>query len=100
MVLFPSLGGDATLLAPSPIDAATDYAHLAAFLRTADERQIQALWCKVGIHVAASLRDEPIWLSTSGLGVAWLHVRLDSMPKYYQHQPYKHLPAADRAGYH
>jgi hypothetical protein len=29
-----------------------------------------------------------MWLSTSGLGVAWLHIRLDSTPKYYQHQPY------------
>ena len=30
-----------------------------------------------------------LWVSTSGLGVYWLHVRLDSYPKYYQHAPYK-----------
>jgi len=29
------------------------------------------------------------WLSTSGLGVGWLHVRLDSRPKYYTYEPYK-----------
>ena len=25
----------------------------------------------------------PTWLSTAGMGVSWLHVRLDSQPKYY-----------------
>ncbi|MDX1404656.1 MAG: hypothetical protein R3192_08960 [Woeseiaceae bacterium] len=88
---FPSLGGDALLIAPSPAGESTDYAHLAAFLRTAGEDQVQALWREVGIHVAAELGERPLWLSTSGLGVAWLHIRLDSRPKYYQHQPYKRL---------
>lgn len=31
----------------------------------------------------------PLWVSTSGLGVSWLHVRLDSRPKYYTYAPYK-----------
>jgi hypothetical protein len=35
------------------------------------------------------LSASPVWLSTSGLGVYWLHVRLDTHPKYYQYQPYK-----------
>ena len=30
----------------------------------------------------------PTWVSTAGGGVAWLHVRLDSAPKYYTHRPY------------
>ena len=33
--------------------------------------------------------EETTWLSTSGLGVYWLHVRLDSYPKYYTYRPYK-----------
>ena len=37
--------------------------------------------------------DVPVWTSTSGLGVYWLHVRLDSRPKYYQHQPFKKWPS-------
>ena len=86
---FRNLGGDAMLLAPSPTDTSANYAHLAAFLRTAPDSQIQALWHDVAVATAASLTDRPMWLSTSGLGVAWLHVRLDSSPKYYQHQPYK-----------
>jgi hypothetical protein len=32
-----------------------------------------------------------MWVSTSGLGVYWLYIRLDSFPKYYNFQPYKTL---------
>jgi len=31
------------------------------------------------------------WVSTSGLGVAWLHVRVDSKPKYYSHEAYREI---------
>jgi hypothetical protein len=34
-----------------------------------------------------------VWLSTAGAGVSWLHVRLDDRPKYYQFEPYRHLPS-------
>ena len=27
--------------------------------------------------------DRSVWLSTSGMGVSWLHVRIDQVPKYY-----------------
>jgi len=30
-----------------------------------------------------------VWLSTAGMGVSWLHVRLDDRPKYYGHRPYR-----------
>ena len=33
--------------------------------------------------------NDPIWFSTSGSGVAWLHFRLDSRPKYYTYKPFK-----------
>ena len=35
--------------------------------------------------------DEVKWLSTAGMGVYWLHVRVDSRPKYYRYQGYKTL---------
>lgn len=94
VVSFRNIGGDATLVAPSPIDASTNYAHLAAFLRSASAQQVRSLWHRVAVAVVDTLADGPMWLSTSGLGVAWLHVRLDSSPKYYQHQPYTVWPAA------
>ena len=92
---FRNLGGDAILIAPSSESSSSTYPHLAAFLRTAPEQQVRNLWRSVGRAVRDALSDQPIWLSTSGLGVAWLHIRLDSYPKYYQHQPYKHRPTAD-----
>lgn len=85
---FPSLGGDATLVAPCP-KGDRDFAHLAQFMRTADEAQIPALWRQVSIAVEQALGPRPIWLSTAGLGVSWRHVRLDSRPKYYRHAPYR-----------
>jgi hypothetical protein len=94
-VTFRNLGGDAMLIAPSPGDSLRGYAHLASFLHEAPDSQVHAIWQSVGQMVSKSLSDKPIWLSTSGLGVAWLHIRLDSSPKYYQHQPYKHRPTAD-----
>ena len=37
----------------------------------------------------ARIGIQPIWLSTAGMGVPWLHVRLDSRPKYYAFGPYR-----------
>ena len=89
VVTFENLGADATLVAPSPGELGADYGHLAAFLRAACDSQVNALWRSVGRAVSRALSDKPLWLSTSGLGVAWLHIRLDSTPKYYQHRPYR-----------
>jgi hypothetical protein len=45
----------------------------------------------VGVEVRRALRrtGEPVWLSTNGDGVSWLHVRIDERPKYYTHGPYR-----------
>jgi hypothetical protein len=39
--------------------------------------------------VDEQLGEQPLWLSTAGTGIFWLHVRLDSRPKYYTYQPYR-----------
>lgn len=88
IVSFRSLGGDAVLIAPRPSEPLAACAHLAAFVRDASRAHVQSLWHETGKAVRAILSDQNLWLSTSGLGVAWLHVRLDSYPKYYQHRPY------------
>ncbi len=89
VVEFANLGGDAFLVAPTPRAAPHTYAHLAAFARGAPAEQQHAFWRTVGARVAGRLSDRPLWLSTCGLGVAWLHARLDSWPKYYTYQPYR-----------
>ncbi len=94
---FPSLGRDAYLLAPDALAAPEHYAHLAAFVRGAPPDQQQALWSAVGRAVAGRVGRSPLWVSTSGLGVYWLHVRLDTTPKYYTHVPYRELVQCDDA---
>jgi len=84
---FANLGGDARLLAPCANGAPSAYAHLAAFVRHGPIEQRCALWARVGAAMAERVGRTPLWLSTSGLGVRWLHVRLDRRPKYYSHAP-------------
>ena len=43
----------------------------------------------VGGAVQRRLGTKPVWLSTAGAGVSWLHVRLDDRPKYYGYAPYR-----------
>jgi hypothetical protein len=97
---FANLGGDAILVSPKA-DARQEYAgvSLAPFTRTAPPEMQRDLWRAVGAAVEAqlALRDteaqpRPLWVSTSGLGVGWLHVRLDNRPKYYQYARFKRWP--------
>jgi hypothetical protein len=92
VVSFENLGKDATLIVPCPLDPNAGYSHLADFVRTAPERQKHELWQAVGKSMALRLNEKPVWLSTAGMGVVWLHVRLDSRPKYYAYDPYRKSP--------
>ena len=86
---FPNLGGDATLIAPAPSRTPEPWGHLAAFQRTANPAQKHALWHAVGTAAEEQLGDPPRWISTSGLGIAWLHVRVETTPKYYTFVAYR-----------
>lgn len=88
IVVFPNLGGDALLVVPTPAARDDVYPQLATFLRGAPAEQIRALWRRTAETLIGRLGDAPLWLSTAGGGVAWLHVRIDSYPKYYSHRPY------------
>lgn len=90
---FPNLRGDALMVVPRPAADVSAYGHLAAFVRHAPEAQRDALWLAVGEAMARRLSAKPVWLSTAGAGVSWLHVRLDDRPKYYGHEPYRTRPA-------
>lgn len=95
IVVFENLGKDAILVVPSPRDSNSSwegtfsaYSHLAAFIRGASDAQKHSLWRIVGQTVQQQISDYPLWVSTAGGGVAWLHVRLDSRPKYYGYKKY------------
>jgi len=92
VLVFPNLGKDATLVVPTQKGDRDMYAHLASFTRHANQSQQHAFWQKVGETMQQNLSEKPIWLSTAGAGIAWLHVRLDSSPKYYGYDLYKKFP--------
>lgn len=87
---FPNIDGSATLIAPQRPQSA-HCGHLLAFLRNASATEIGKLWAVVASQLVKHNSATPLWVSTSGLGVAWLHIRLDSQPKYYRYAPYKLL---------
>ncbi|ESA38579.1 hypothetical protein N836_32080 [Leptolyngbya sp. Heron Island J] len=92
VIAFDNLGKDALLVVPSPCKTDVDYTNLAAFLRNAPEIQQHALWRMLGRCVKQRLSSKPLWISVAGGGVAWLHVRLDSYPKYYRYMQYRAEP--------
>lgn len=87
--VFPNLKRDAVMIEPAPRAEPSAYGHLAAFVRHAPEAQRHALWQSVGESMTRRVGDKPVWLSTAGAGVAWLHLRLDDQPKYYWFDPYQ-----------
>lgn len=89
---FPNLGRDATLVAPCKNGNPDDYASIATFARRAPQKQIHEFWRvagRQGLKEIHRQRGSPVWISTSGAGVYWLHLRLDSYPKYYTYAPYR-----------
>ena len=87
---FLNLGNDARLIVPHKKSEEAIYNHLALFLKQAEESQIISLFQRIG-HVAEAEIDQRqfVWLNTAGLGVIWLHIRLDSRPKYYKTVAYR-----------
>ncbi len=92
VVQFPNLGKDAWLVVPCPLQDSKEYTHLARFVRSAPATQQQAYWQTLAQCVRKRLSPAPLWLSSSGLGVYWLHLRLDTFPKYYTYRPYTRMP--------
>ena len=78
-----------------------DFSHFSKFIYNAPNKDIIRnlfITLKIEIeHIFSSQSghnsdphnsDHRLWISTSGLGVSWLHIRLDSIPKYYNYKEY------------
>jgi uncharacterized protein DUF6940 len=89
VIEFSNLGGDAILVVPCPLGPLSAYSHIRAFAHEAPDEQQHQLWQRVGMAIERRLGTQPVWVSTSGLGIYWLHIRLDSLPKYYTYKPYR-----------
>ena len=94
VVSFKNLGGDATLIVPCPISKSANYSHIGAFHRSAPNSQQHAFWIAVANAALTRIGSKPLWLSTAGGGVDWLHARLDERPKYYRHLPWRNWAAS------
>ena len=89
IMTFSNLGNDAILIVPKPETDHSIYSHLANFVRSRAVDQQQEMWRTVGKSLLQKLSAKPVWLNTAGLGVSWLHIRLDDYPKYYIFEPYR-----------
>ena len=88
IAVIPNLGGDAIMIVPQILGPASAYTDLATFLRHGPDDQKHELLRALASAINERIGQRPVWVSTSGLGVAWLHLRLDSRPKYYQYRPF------------
>jgi hypothetical protein len=91
VVVFDNKSGDARLVVPCQIEGHQPdlYAHLYSFLAGASDSHVRELWSAVEAEIERS--DGRVWVNTSGLGVAWMHVRLDKKPKYYKFSAFRRL---------
>lgn len=80
---FPNLSGDTILVVPMP-RTGKSYATLKDFVDNAPMKQQQELWKLVAKEAKKQVKKSgKVWISTHGLGVPYLHVRIASKPKYY-----------------
>ena len=104
--VFDSLGGDARLITPLPPSSSRkrkhdaplidDYTDILSFVKSVPSSPHNAIVMDHLLQLTLReyhilLNMEPastVWLSTSGLGVSWLHFRLDSIPKYYTYRQF------------
>ncbi len=60
--------------------------------RTGSDPQMHDFWIEAGRQMELKLSEKPdekIWMSTCGTGIYWLHLRLDTKPKYYTYTDYR-----------
>jgi len=99
VAVFLNLGRTSTLVCPCAAtgESLEPYGHIASVMRKAPEERVAHLWATISREVSKALREwrGPVYLSTCGLDVDWLHVRLDPEPKYYQYAPYRNMQNQD-----
>merc|ERR1712087_268214 len=67
---------------------------MGSFFKGAPGEQVHNMLRKLGTYLPQRLDERgdpslPLWVSTAGYDIAWLHVRLDDQPKYYRFKSYK-----------
>lgn len=90
VVSFPNLSRDTILVVPMP-KRGKNFSNLKNFIDTASSTQTRQFWKKVVIETRKLLKKHnKVWISTHGLGVPYLHVRISTTPKYYGNSKLKY----------
>ena len=82
---FYNLSGDTLLIVPIP-KKGKNFATLKNFIDNASKTQQEYLWKEVSKQIKKLLKKnkgKPLWVSTHGTGVHYLHIRICNKPKYY-----------------
>lgn len=87
-----NLSGDTILIIPK-VRKGKKFTNIYHFIKNASKKQQSELWKDVAKNVKLMLKkNENVWVSTHGLGVDYLHVRISNNPKYYESSKLKKLP--------
>ena len=82
-VSFLNLSKDTMLVIPMP-RADKNYATLKDFVDNASPNQQKEFWKFVSQTIRKCMKKhDTLWVSTHGLGVPYLHIRISTQPKYY-----------------
>jgi len=87
---FKNINGDAVLVCPVPKKDQPEeiYSSLGPFIQSAGIEQQTAFWCLVAKDLDTLISERTVWLNTAGTAVSFLHMRLDSRPKYYKYMKF------------
>lgn len=90
-ISFNNLSGDTLLIVPKE-RSGKNFSSLYYFMTEASERHQKLFWRQVALKVRKLLKLHPyLFISTEGTGVAYLHIRICTYPKYYGNSKLKKI---------
>jgi hypothetical protein len=91
-VIFKNISGDTLLISPTPSNGKNDEysSHIMNFMKRSNNiMQKHNLLKMIGTIMTKNIKEgKTIYMSTHGLGVPWVHIRISRIPKYYQYKKY------------
>ncbi len=86
IVNFYNFNKDCLLIVPNYNHSISksSYLNIYNFIKFAPKSQIHLLFHQISLNIYKEFhKTKKIYLNTHGLGVPWIHIRLDYYPKYY-----------------
>ena len=86
-----NLGKDSIMVIPT-VRKGKNFSNLFFFMKNADLVQQKKIWKTVSQQVKIMLKKhDKLWINTHGFGISYLHIRIDSKPKYYEDSILKNI---------